>query len=113
MQAVMEHGGVPLYGSAIIVLEVVAGNSEGKGENFAIAMNGKHGLDYWRRELRVKTTKTAKSVLQQLAACGVIDSDILQENIVSVPMLREMLDNWGRRKRKVGGKQADEAQTQD
>jgi hypothetical protein len=100
MKATLEHGGVALYGAAMIVLEVLAKNGQGKGYDFSIPLTGKHGLTYWRRELRTKTEEQAGDILEQLADSGVIDRDALGSDMLSAPMLKSRLDEYSRRKPK-------------
>lgn len=107
MLAALERGGVALYGAAQIVFEVLCKNGAGEGQDFSLPMTGKHDLEFWRRELRTKTTKATKDMLEQLAECGVISKEYLGVDTVSAPMLKEHVDAWTRRKKKKRGEEID------
>lgn len=90
-------GDVVGYGLSLLIWEVVAQNGD---ENFRLPVKGKYDLNFWARELGTASKKFIWQTLLTAAACNVIDADALNElpPVVSVPALREHLDDFAKRR---------------
>jgi len=94
IRSVTEHAGIHGYGCAIMVLEILSEARTGRTGPFTLSLKDKrYDLNFWKRELFLKTKAETMLMLLTLGSCGVIDhEDLEQRGMVSAPILQDFLD---------------------